>query len=395
MRRDYPPDSVAPEAAPEVAVFGEWNTSNLGDRAIGRAARAFFAECGWRATPYALGSLRRVAWVDAHSVLPSSPALRGLSTLTFVPRRTFRALRQRYRSAQLAAPLERVRAIMVGGGNLLSDTNLHFPQSLAAVARLAATLGKPLLCLGCSAAGPWSTQGERLLRGFLDSCALVGARDAHTAARVRALGRAVPLTLFGDFCLDEHHLQDLHESERDGVALNVFHAPEHCGITQTQYEEAVVGLGQALVRSSKTVRVFTTGTAQDAAAAQRVSARLGCAVLVPARLAELESLLRASSLVVASRLHAAILGLAQGAVVLSYSPSIKVANYLETMRLGEYVFGVEARTMLLQCVVHRDYDELRALQQAALRGAAVWAGRSAARRHLERLARGPLEAARA
>lgn len=394
MKRDDQADSGGtPVAAPEVAVFGEWNTANLGDRAIGRAARAFCAECGWRATPYALGSLRRVAWADAVSVSRSSPTLH-LRALAFAPRRSLRALRQRYRSAQLAAPLERVRAIMVGGGDLLSDSNLHFPQSLAAVARLAATLGKPLMCLGCSATGPWSAHGERLLRDFLGSCTLLGARDAHTAARVRALTKTAPLTLFGDFCVDEYHLEDPADSGRDGVALNVFYAPAGCGFSQAHYEDAVISLGRVLVRRGEMLRVFTTGTAQDTAAAQRVSARLGCPALVPAHLAELESLLRASSLVVASRLHAAVLGLAQGAAVLSYSPSAKVANYLETMGLGEYVFGLEARTMLLHCVAHRGYGELRARQRAALRGAAVWAGRAAARRHMVQLARNALEAAR-
>ena len=42
---------------PTVALFGEWNTANLGDSAIRRGAVQFFEECGWHVSCYAIGTL--------------------------------------------------------------------------------------------------------------------------------------------------------------------------------------------------------------------------------------------------------------------------------------------------------------------------------------------------
>ena len=49
---------------PEIAVFGEWDTANLGDRAIGASVLKFCADCGWRGRPYSLGSLSPVGPVN-------------------------------------------------------------------------------------------------------------------------------------------------------------------------------------------------------------------------------------------------------------------------------------------------------------------------------------------
>ena len=154
---------------PEVAVFGEWDTGNLGDRAIHVEAVRFFRECGWRTRSYCLGSLKPATIETAtERAVPAALRLRDF-TLDRVPslKRALRQVRQRYRMERLLPELARTDAISVGGGALLSDVNEHFPQSLAVLTEAARMLGKPLWCLGCGSEGSWSPRGEKKLQAFL------------------------------------------------------------------------------------------------------------------------------------------------------------------------------------------------------------------------------------
>ncbi|MGH8640904.1 MAG: hypothetical protein ACRET6_04290, partial [Burkholderiales bacterium] len=112
---------------PEIAAFGEWDTSNLGDRGIHEGVLRFFGECGWRVASYAIGSLTPVsADAVAGGVAPASPG-RISSALGNAPRlkRAIRRIRQRARITALLPRLRPAQAIMVGGGELLSDNGLH------------------------------------------------------------------------------------------------------------------------------------------------------------------------------------------------------------------------------------------------------------------------------
>lgn len=381
--------SPGPEwgAAPEIAVFGEWNTANLGDRAIGRSAQAFFAECGWRMAPYALGSLQPVSEASigsasrAHGPERRRVALRAL-------KRPLRALRQHYRMLRLLPQLAQADAIAVGGGALLSDENLHFPQSLARVAALARALDKPLFCLGCGVVGPWSDRGELLVRRFVSACRLVAPRDLHTVQRLHALCEAMPLPLFGDFCLTESHLDAVPYHARRGVALNVCRVPPDAQLAQERYEDAVVSFARSVAEGGARVCVFTTGTAEDTEPACRVHARLaGSTLRLPRSVEEVEALLGSSGLALAGRLHAAILALTQGCAVVGYSPTAKLFDYFATMALGDYAFRVDGEAALEECVRRQPWSCMRERQLECLRQSAAWGGRAAVRRNLIELSR--------
>src|SRR5262245_10501335 len=101
---------------PEIALFGEWDSGNLGDRAIHESVQRFSAECGWQAASYAIGSLQPAA----HGRRSAGAPARWRALLDAAPplKRTLRALRQRARMDSLLPPLNRAQAIVVGGGAL-------------------------------------------------------------------------------------------------------------------------------------------------------------------------------------------------------------------------------------------------------------------------------------
>lgn len=376
-------------ARPVVAVFGEWNTANLGDRAIHHEVLRFFADCGWHTSSFGLGSLARI---DTHRTPGTSPGKNAVQRLSPVAKRVLRGVRQRCRMPALLHSLSRVQAIAVGGGALLSDANLHFPQSLAVLADSAKLLNKPIFCLGCSAEGKWSVQGERKIRRFLAACAMVAARDDVTAERILGVLHR-PIPVFGDFCLTEAGLgaEKFRKRAPDGIAVNVCRVPAPWDAAQERYERTLVAMANRFLHDAtgsepRTVRIFTTGAPDDVLPAQRVFSRLAggrVELHVPRNLEQLRGMLQASTLVLASRLHGAVLALAENVPILGFSPAPKLKNFLSTIGLEQYSFGTGDRGDLVRCFESADYQTLFARQRNLLRQAPIWAGRAMVRRMLE------------
>lgn len=390
-RREETPDR------PGVAAFGEWNTANLGDRAIHRALVQFFEECGWRVDAYGLGALKPTVELAASGggAAPARTSYRLPTGLAPGAKRLVRGLRQQYRLLRLLPGLRRIQAISVGGGGLLTDANLHFPQSLAALAQGAAWLNKPIFCLGCSAEGPWSRAGETRIRRFLAACTVVAARDHATAQRLSAvLERPVPV--FGDFCLAARHLQGLPRQPTGDftIAVNVSRLPAPWDRAQQRLEDTLVALVGAITRNALNqdvpwVRIFTTGVAQDVVAAQRVFARIAgprVELCFPEHLEQLLDLLRKSDWVIASRLHAAILGLAEGLPVIGLSATPKLRYHFETLGLQEFSPALKHALRLAPLTAPSRWEQVLSAQREAMRRSAAWAGREEVRHHLLALA---------
>jgi polysaccharide pyruvyl transferase WcaK-like protein len=383
---------------PEIAVFGEWNTTNLGDRGIHAGVVEFLAGCGWGARSYGLGSLTPVPPPGAPSDPSSASAARASAILGAAPplKRAVRSIRQRLRMRALATPLESAAAIMVGGGALLSDSGLHFPQSLAALAATARRLRRPVLCLGCSADGPWSPRGGRKIREFLAACAVVAVRDQATAERLATVfGRPVPV--FGDFCLSEAWRLNgrAGSGERAILAINARRLPPPWCAAQGHYEESLVRLARRLTQTSgrravTTVRVFTTGVAEDTIPAQRVAPRVGDGAppVIPGQLDALRALLGASALVVASRLHAGILALTEGAPIVGFSPQPKLRRFLATLDLDDYAFDLDDGDQAVRRLGELGDGALFASQRDRIVRAPIWGCRAQVREVLGSLAAG-------
>lgn len=392
------PEIVLPfgyHAQPEIAAFGEWNTTNLGDRAIHAGVQKFFSGCGWRVSSYGFGSLVPVPAGAPLGDIPFHSDARRKIAFAMAPavRNALRGVRQRYRMMRLLPQLKQAQAILVGGGALLSgEAGRHFPRSLALLAAVASRLGKPLYCLGCSAEGDWTGAGGRNIINFLAACTVVAARDAVSAERIAAILRR-PVPVFGDFCLSGPLISDAVRGLRtgQGIAINVCQLPPRWSGAQEHYEDAMAAFADRLVRSPSgrslnTVTIFTTGAQGDADPARRVCARLAtrkAKLLFPRNLGHLSGVLSSSGLVVASRLHAAILGLVAGALVVGFSPTPKLRNFFDTVGIGNYSFGPDDGEGFACALDTADYATVLEAQRAALARAPVWACRERIRRQFK------------
>jgi polysaccharide pyruvyl transferase WcaK-like protein len=339
-----------PERSPRVAVFGEWSGTNLGDRAIHDGVRRYFREQGWQVESYEFGALLPT---PPASDLPASALAAGPSRPKWharLPRpvaRGVRAVRQGVRARHLLPRLASADAICIGGGALLTDINLQFPQSLAALGKVARKLDKPLLCLGCSAEGAWSPAAERLIREFVAQAPYLAVRDQQTAARLEAVG-AGPVPVFGDFALplDEGAAQR-RRSTRYRLAINVAQGLGVSQGEQLRYERALAQLVThitAHLPASGQTLIYTTGNGHDLPVAERLRRRLGaleCEIQAGREVAQLREWMGLSAAVIATRLHAAILALGARTPVVGLSPTDKLANFFDTLDIPSCAFGPE------------------------------------------------------
>jgi polysaccharide pyruvyl transferase WcaK-like protein len=220
---------------------------------------------------------------------------------------------------------------------------------------------------------------------------VVAPRDVVSAERIAALLRR-PVPVFGDFCLTGAATPSwgrrLHV--RTGLAINVLRLPGRWGADQGRYEETMAVVVDRLMRSQggalKTLTVFTTGAQGDAEPAQRVRARLAgrdARLLLPRSLGQLSDMMESSALVVASRLHGAILALNAGALVVGLSPAPKLQNFFSTVGIGDFSFDLDGAARLASVSDIAEHAVALERQRAALSGAPVWACREMIRRQFK------------
>ncbi|MEL6166768.1 MAG: polysaccharide pyruvyl transferase family protein, partial [Cyanobacteria bacterium J06628_3] len=253
----------------KIAVFGEWNTTNLGDKAIIEGVNDLFGRVGCNVNPYNLGSLTPIN-NNQNLYSLSSETIKKLDNIRNTSidnthshnsyyqsikrkfKRYFRPVRQQILIRHLIPQLKDYQAIVVGGGALLSDLDLHFPYSLRTIRWASEKLQIPLFCLGCSAEGEWSNTGINIIADFVKSCQFIAARDIFTANRLEELvGHSVPI--FGDFALQTiNQTQNTKNIDsKEILAINVMKLSRKWKVYQQKYEEILIRLiGEWLQKNS-------------------------------------------------------------------------------------------------------------------------------------------------
>lgn len=191
------PDA-APHSAPRrIALLNVKYSPNLGDGLLSECLEAELARtfqtiapgtevfsidlAGRRAYP-AIAPSRRAALIAVLEALPA--AVRGMVTRLVLSALVRLRLRRHVR-ARLAG----CDAVVLGGGNLLTDADLNFPMKIAGALGQAARLRLPVAVYGVGANRQWSDTGRRLFGSALGAAKLAYAavRDARSQAAWRDL----------------------------------------------------------------------------------------------------------------------------------------------------------------------------------------------------------------
>ncbi len=336
-----------------IALVGEWNTSNIGDKAIGIKAVRYLLSLGFDVKLFALGSFRYLGHVATTRQLDElfSPTISagqvdgvGQKLLKFGHRHfprskfVFRFFRNYANRQSIRAEFVSCNAVLVGGGALLDDNGLHFPSSLLLIQKICRDLSLPLFSVGCSSSGNFSMAGKYILRKFVNYAQLVAVRDRESKRALQPLSKK-DIFIFGDFALG----MDLQEEGKTfvpprSIAINVMHFAGSEKHLQHDYELFLKAVINFLRRRNFTVTLFTTGDQNDLRAAQAVHSMTGqfSTIFHPRTFQEIVSFLQTKDAVFCTRLHAAIMAIDANVPAIALWVTPKIKNFFETIGLSEY-----------------------------------------------------------
>jgi polysaccharide pyruvyl transferase WcaK-like protein len=347
-----------------IALFGEWNTTNIGDRAIGFRATEYLLSFGFRVRLFALGSFHYLGDVsdasqlDAFFSSPENVTTRARSVKhklvhKYLPRIKFlfRFFRNYLNREQVQIKLSECVAAVVGGGALLDDDNLHFPSSLFLVKISCKRLTLPLYTLGCSSAGKFSILGRLILRDFLRYATMIAVRDSSSKAVLQPLSNK-QIFFFGDFAFGTT-VKPRSIIRPTKVAFNVMHFWGSDKGLHPGYEFFLQQILSILMsREDLDVTLFTTGDTNDKAMALKVHARVNSIneVFHPRNFSELSVFLKSKDVVLCSRLHAAIIAISEGTPAIALWSTPKAKNFFHTIGLHEYCIRATPQDSLEQMI---------------------------------------------
>jgi len=263
--------------------------------------------------------------------------------------------------------------VVLGGGGLLHDhwgsdeatflDRAHWGlTACAALAFLASAFERPFMICSVGVGPLVSDEGRRLTRLIVERASAVTVRDRASADLLREIGitrtdvliAADPVFLSGPALHSEPHSGRLQSPATTGVRLAVAirhwdRNDEAAGLPAA----LATALDAAITRHDATVEfvAFQAGRegdlTDDLAAAELVRARMTHAARtrvtpVPPDAAAVQALFASTSLVVAMRLHAAILATTAGVPIVALAYDAKVRHVMEQIGLGACTLDLAA-----------------------------------------------------
>jgi glycosyltransferase involved in cell wall biosynthesis/polysaccharide pyruvyl transferase WcaK-like protein len=362
-----------------VGLFNVKFSPNLGDGLLSECLEAELAtrlpgltieslELAGR-TQYSLGRKLRAS---ALAVLQHSPqSVRHAIAETILGRKLRSDSRVRWRAA-----LRDIDAVIVGGGNLLSDADLNFPLKLEAAMAETRAAGVPAAVFAVGASDNWSPRGETLFARAFSTPQLYYAavRDDRSAdiwrRRLGPAGLAAPVVVHDPALLVAIHFprrpRDIRLAPLIGIGVMhpialSYHATER-GAAVRDLEDWFVALAVGCLGKGWRVALFTNGSPEDEAYLARLRPRLEAlaprsALSVVGRAAnpsEFAAFVSTLDLLMAHRLHANIAAYAYGIPQIGFAWDVKLKSFLERVGRGE-------------CLVAAGRDSVEAVADLAAR----------------------------
>lgn len=308
---------------------------------------------------------RVVAWMGARHARLGAAVLAGVAALWRTPLRApaLRLLPRPLRDDLVA--LARSDLVVSAGGTYLVPHYRHGPKLLELL--IARLLGRPYV-LFTQSLGPFA-RDSRLTRRLLGAARLILVRDPRSAGNLRALGidgTRVHECADAAFALPPVAVPPPAADNRTRIAISVRDWPHFDGDPQAgmaRYLDAVAGLVCQLV-DRHGARVVFLSTCQglrsywtdDSRTAEEVLARVPEAVASQVTIdrrfrtpEELAGRLGTFDLVVATRMHGAILALGAGVPVVAIAYEFKTAELFRRLGLGDLVHDVETISAARLC----------------------------------------------
>lgn len=266
-------------------------------------------------------------------------------------------LRDHYRNE-----LSGARAVVLGGGNLLSDQDLNFPVKIAAALGEAARMKARVAIYGCGVAPHWSRAGQQMLRTVLaaNPPVMTAVRDAASKKAwdglfATAAGSEATIVHDPGVLASTVHRFDGHNiaAARPMAAIGIMSslAIRYHGFVSLGSDELgewYLKLFDAMIAKGYDVCLFTNGSPEDQRFAETLWDALAkhpqlprihkAAVSVPVDLCRV---IFESDIVIAFRMHALIAAYSYHKPFVALQWDAKVSAFLESVGLEKCLVDVK------------------------------------------------------
>lgn len=258
-----------------------------------------------------------------------------------------------------AQVLGNVDAVVLGGGNLLADTDLNFPLKIAGLTHELCRARKPFAIFGVGVSSNWSSTGRKLFeRALVDAApSHVAVRDSRSqwlwtqALETKGAARAVvcrdPALLTCDhFPSTSERARVPDRNKRPLLGLNVTHPDEvalHSDRHVMSHETSTrwtCRLVRAALGAGYEVRLFTNGSAKDEVYLRQLASLLPEEARVIARPCspeELVEVIRTFDVISGHRLHAHIAAFSCRIPSVGYVWDEKLASFFRSVQRDDFV----------------------------------------------------------
>ncbi|MFC2970335.1 polysaccharide pyruvyl transferase family protein [Acidimangrovimonas pyrenivorans] len=364
--------SAVAVAGPSIRCYNVKFSPNLGDGLLSECLEAALIDCGAASDTRSIDLAARTAYGDAMlgrdtimKALDAMPGpLRRLAVRVPLALQAARKWRPHY-----AREMAGAEAVVIGGGNLISDLDLNFPTKLGLALAECARRKVPAVIYACGTATGWSATGLRLCRAHFSRPELkaVFVRDAdskrlfdemfsaatgHVAQVVRDPGlMASELYPFDRPADRPRPVAGLGIMSHIAIRYHAESAPE-AGYLDRWYLDVARGLIDAGYR----VQVFTNGSPEDKAYAAQLEPGLralgGDEVISFASQRTPQELcghISQCDLLIAYRMHAIIAAYSYGVPAIGLAWDRKLAAFMQSVGRGDWLLDV-ASTSAADCV---------------------------------------------
>jgi polysaccharide pyruvyl transferase WcaK-like protein len=259
--------------------------------------------------------------------------------------------------------------IFIGGGQLLSDTDLNFPLKIFWVSRLARRLGVRVSFIACGASQNWSLLGRYLFRASMvnENVVSISCRDAHSIEAVKSYLPEQTIHWQLDPAIFSAEVYQLCDKKAKGTMVgigfagfsNLAYSGDGVMYQQEYWFETVHEVIRVLNQRKTKVFLFTNGAAEDEQCLGEFEAYChgtGLEYERRPRPASPEALVKTISLadcIVAHRLHANIISFALNIPSIGFGWDKKVTSFFAQIDCADNCFEADYNAHLLLAKVDK------------------------------------------
>ncbi|MEL6979499.1 MAG: polysaccharide pyruvyl transferase family protein [Pseudomonadota bacterium] len=359
-------------AAPDIRCFNVKFSPNLGDGLLSECLESALIDLGASPATHSIDLAARKAYGEemagraaVMAVLDALPKpARGALIRAPLAYKAAKSWRPHYKTGLRGAD-----AVVIGGGNLISDLDLNFPTKLTLAIEEAEAIGAPIALYACGMATGWSKTGLRMCRKIFSSPMLkaVFVRDAdsaalweelmaphtgHSAQVVRDPGlMACELYPAAPRAPQPRPVAGLGIMSHIAIRYHADNAPD-----SSHLDQWYVGVAKGLIEKGFQVRAFTNGSPEDKQYAEQLKPALeaiGSAediTFITQRDPEgLCANIADFDVMIAYRMHAVIAAYSYGVPAIALAWDRKLQSFMRSVD-REAWFRDVARTTAAECV---------------------------------------------